>query len=201
MNMKKIRLPLLALFIVATFNSLSAQTSDGSFAWGAAQDFLKNLTDNNVSRKALNLQLSATRSIDVKITDDQSSGQQINIYGEVLGVTTSIFYMYGSPQDIKGKIVIDNKEGFELSTDASTKQMMIRSVDVNKLICVMDNAKANPVKKNEGSSGSIHTRTSTQPAYSSFPDAPFVLFLNFDGEYVNDSYWNSQMGGAKNCTG
>ncbi|MCB0431380.1 MAG: T9SS type A sorting domain-containing protein [Flavobacteriales bacterium] len=40
-----------------------------------------------------------------------------------------------------------------------------------------------------------------QPAYSSNPGAPFVLYLDFDGEYVNDPVWNSDMGGARQCTG
>jgi hypothetical protein len=165
------------------------------------QDFVRNFTDIGVqSRKVMNLSLSATTSIDVKIIDDQSQGQEIQVYGEVLGVKTSIFYLYGSAHDLNGKIVIDNKDGYALSTDAQTNNVLIKSVDINQLICVSPGSDL-PFSNKIETQDKSRIRTAAQPKYSSFPESPFVLYLDFDGEYVNDSYWNSQMGGATNCTG
>jgi hypothetical protein len=198
--MKKNRLTL-ALLMLVTF-TVYAQTGSTTYKLGTTQDFIRNFVEVGIQSpgKALSLQLSAAKSIDVKIIDSQSEGSEIKIYGEVIGVKTSIFYIYGTATNIKGKIVIDSKDGYELSTDEQTQNVVIASVDIHKLICISPGATT---------AGSITTgntikekkRTTVQPAFSSFPDAPFVLFLNFDGEYVNDSYWNSQMGGAKNCTG
>lgn len=197
--MKKIRLPLAFLMLV-TFN-IYAQTGSNSYQLGTTQDFIRNFIDIGIqSRKAMTMQLSATRSIDVKIIDNQSEGKDLKIYGEVSGVKTSIFFLYGTADNIKGKIVIDNKEGYELSTDELTKNVRVASVDINKLICISPGATPGS-STTIGNSIEEKKRTTVQPAFSSFPEAPFVLFLNFDGEYVNDSYWNSQMGGAKNCTG
>ncbi len=186
--------------MLTTFTSY-AQTNANTYSLGTVSNFIKNVTSNGrQSRSIQKLQLSSTTAIDFKIIDDQSEGKEIRVYGEVVGAKTSIFYIYGNANEIKGKIVIDSKDGYLLSTDAQTKNVLIEKVDINKLICVspgndnmVSGSSQSPVKEN--------LRTTAQPAYSSFPSAAFVLYLDFDGEYVNDSYWNSQMGGAKTCAG
>jgi hypothetical protein len=199
--MKTNRLTFTVLLMLTAITSVWAQTGEKAFQLGTVQDFVRNFTDiSTSSRKAMNLSLSATRSIDVKIIDNQSQGQEIQVYGEVLGAKTSIFYLYGNTTNLKGKIVIDHKDGYELSTDIQTNNVVIKSVDINQLICVSpgnDMPFSNKIETPDKST----TRTAVQPKYSSFPEAAFVLYLDFDGEYVNDSYWNSQMGGATNCTG
>ena len=188
------------LFMLAALTSVYAQTSRSIYKLGTVTDFTSNFINKGVqSRKAMNLQLSATESITVKIIDDQSEGKEIRIYGEVLGAKTSIFYMYGNAEEIKGKIVIDRRAGYELTTDAQTKQVGITNVDINELICVMPATSRPASTSTDIEKG--NSRTAAQPAYSSFPSSPFALYLDFDGEYVNDSYWNSEMGGAKNCVG
>lgn len=199
--MKKQGLIFSVLLMLSAFTSAYGQTG-GAYKLGDVHDFVKNFIDKGVqSRKPMHLQLSFTKSIDVKIIDDQSEEKEIRVYGEVVGVKTSIFYIYGNVNEIKGKIVIDSKDGYEIATDAQTKEVVVTNVDVNRLICVMPATSSNTSNTTEAQIGKDNIRTSAQPAHSSYPDAPFVLYLDFDGEYVNDAYWNSQMGGAKNCVG
>lgn len=202
--MKKNKLTLSLIFLLTAFTIAVAQEEQPTHDLGRTGSFIQQLKSKEArsASSAVHLQLSSLRAIDVKIIDDQSEGNDIKIYGEVQGVKTSVFYIYGNPADIKGKIVIDNKEGYSLSTDPSTQNVIATKVDVNTLICVMPATPIEAAKKNEGSGEENKKyRTMAQPAYSSFPEAAFVLYLDFDGEYVNDSYWNSQMGGAKNCAG
>jgi len=189
------------LFMFTAFISAYAQTGEDAYKLGDVNDFVVNFINKGVqSRKAMSLQLSPAKSIDVKIIDDQSEGQDIRVYGEVLGVKTSIFYIYGNASEVKGKIVIDSKDGYVLSTDMQTKEVLVAKADINKLICVMPATNTGSVET-ETDLKKENGRTSAQPSLSSYPSAPFVLYLDFDGENVNDPYWNSQMGGAKNCTG
>jgi hypothetical protein len=200
--MKKNRLTFSVLLMFLAITSVMAQTNDNSYKLGTVKDFIQHFINKGVpSSSVLNLQLSTTKSIDVKIIDDQSEGQEINVYGEVLGAKTSIFYIYGNANDIKGKIVIDGKDGYALSTDAQTKNVMITRVDIDRLICISPGSDIPFSTATQTNTNKTGVRTAAQPAYSSYPEAPFVLYLDFDGEYVNDSYWNSQMGGAKNCAG
>jgi hypothetical protein len=198
--MKKNRLTFLAFFMLAAFTTIHAQKASKGYGLGTTEAFAKKLTNNDVSaRRTMSLPLSSSRSIEVKIIDDQSHGQQLKVYGEVIGANTSIFYMYGNENGIQGKIVIDRKEGYEVTTDVLTKEVILTNVDINELICVMP-AATHP-SSTETEAPAENKGASAQPAYSSFPSAPFVLYLDFDGEYVNDSYWNSEMGGAKQCAG
>lgn len=199
----KNKLTLSFMLLLTVLIPVFSQTEQPSYTLGNVKEFIQRFSnEGNHSARLANLQLTATKSIDVKITDDQSQGNEVKIYGEVQGAKTSIFYMYGNTNEIKGKIVIDNKEGYEVTTDATTGKVHILAVDVNTLICVMPATSIETTKKNDGPAeeNKVH-RTAAQPAYSSYPEAAFVLYLDFDGEYVNDSYWNSEMGGAKNCAG
>jgi hypothetical protein len=195
--MKKFRLTFSAVLTLAAITTSVAQTGE-SITLGNVKDFAKNLSEKGLqARGALHMPVSATKSIDYKIIDNQSEGQEVKVYGEVLGVQKSIFYIYGNSSEINGKIVIDSKDGYQLSTNPQTKQVELKSVDVNTLICVMPST----VTSTKATEETGVKRTAAQAAFSSLPDAAFVLYLDFDGEYVNDSYWNSQMNGARQCNG
>lgn len=198
--MKKNNFTFSAFLLLASMTTAYAQTLGSSYKLGTVKNFVQHFSGNGIqATPVMNLQLSASNAIDVKIIDDQSEGKEIKVYGEVLNAKTSICYIYGNTDAIKGKIVIDSKDGYELSTDPQTNEVVITKVDINTLICV------SPGKESATTTGSNAPtevgRTAAQPVFSSFPEAAFVLYLDFDGEYVNDSYWNSQMGGAKNCVG
>src|SRR3954467_11666193 len=124
---------------VLMFAALASQAQTGEpVSLGTVQDFAKNLTSGNAqARQSLNIPLSSTKSISYKIIEDQSQGQEIQVYGEVLGVKTSIFYIHGTANNIQGKIVIDSKDGYEITTNAQTHEVILTNVDINKLICVM----------------------------------------------------------------
>ncbi|MCB0395490.1 MAG: pre-peptidase C-terminal domain-containing protein [Flavobacteriales bacterium] len=147
--------------------------------------------------KNVSMQLPSGKAIDVKIIDDQTTSQVFRVYGEVQNAKTSIFHIYGTEHSVNGKIVIDNKEGYEVSTDAKSGQVIITKVDVGQLICISPGKENVTAVNNQPQANKVQA----QPALNSNPSAPFVLYLDFDGEYVNDSYWNSQMGGAKQCNG
>ncbi|HET6224962.1 MAG TPA: M12 family metallo-peptidase, partial [Bacteroidia bacterium] len=199
--MKKFRLTFSAVLMLAAITSSVAQTGE-SITLGDVKDFAQNLTSKNYqARQSLSMPVSSTKSIDYKIIEDQSEGQEVKVYGEVLNVKTSIFYIYGNSSEIKGKIVIDSKDGYEISTNPQTKQVELKSVDVNTLICVMPATASTGKQPAQTNQETGVQRTTAQAAFSSLPGADFVLYLDFDGEYVNDSYWNSQMGGALQCHG
>src|SRR5688572_4038524 len=102
--MKKQILIFSVLLMLAAFTSVYGQTG-GAYKLGDVNDFVRSFIDKGVqSRGVMNLPLSPTKSIDVKIIDDQSEGEEIRVYGEVAGVKTSIFYIYGNANEIKGKI-------------------------------------------------------------------------------------------------
>lgn len=187
-----------ALLMLAAFTTSNAQTGE-SITLGNVKDFAKNITSRNVlARTSLNMPLSASKSINYQIIDNQTEGNDIQVYGKVLDAEKSIFYLHGNQDNIQGKIIINLKEGYEITTNAQTHEVILTSVDVNKLICILPDNPTISTKQEEGNG--VH-RTTKQPAFSSQPGAAMVLFLNFDGEYVNDSYWNSQMGGATQCYG
>ena len=197
--MKNYKRTFSALLMLAAFTTSNAQTGE-SITLGNVQDFAKNIRSKSVqARASLNMPLSATRTVNYKIIEDRSEGQEIQIFGEVLDVKKSIFYIHGTPDNIQGKIVLDTKDGYEITTNAQ-HEVVLTSVDVNKLLCIMPETASSATPANESLETSAQRKT-TQAAYSSLPDAAFVLYLDFDGEYVNDSYWNSQMNGARQCNG
>src|SRR3954468_4868436 len=107
LNMKNNRLTFLALLMLMAFTSVYAQTGDNTYTVCNVKNFIKKITakGEGVQSPVMNLQLPETKSIDVKIIADQSEGGSIKVYGQILGAKTSVFYLYGNVNEIKGKIL------------------------------------------------------------------------------------------------
>ncbi|MCB0431379.1 MAG: hypothetical protein H6585_06510 [Flavobacteriales bacterium] len=136
-----------------------AQTESRPVNLGTIPEFTNQfLSAAKTDGGAIHMALAGNKFIDVKVIDNQTTEQEVRIYGEVQNAKTSIFYFYGDSRQIKGKVVVDNKEGYEITTN-DANQVQITQVDVNKLICVSPGTTTPP-----GESGTRGNTTRDCPA-------------------------------------
>ncbi len=131
-------------------------------------------------------------SIDVMITSTANDIANGNYYGRVQGAQSSLFVIQLRKDYVQGKIVINRKDGYIFSTDLSTQEVFVKSVDINTLICTSPASSGNKNSNtNDFNDGGVVNRV--QPVHSSNPAATFVLFLDFDGG-TTDSMWSGDYG-------
>lgn len=185
-------------FLTATYG----QTNNGILKLNTINNFINDFNASaGQSGNTMSLQLPSAKVIDVRLTENKSEGEEIMIYGEVNGAKSSLFLLSGTKDNLKGHIIIDFKEAYEISTNVPANEVLINQADINKFICVTPGLTGSTSNSHSNQANQVTSAITTQAAYSSLPGATVVLYLDFDGEYVNDPYWNSQMGGAQQCTG
>jgi hypothetical protein len=155
----------------------------GDFA-GKFKNLTPHTTSGNVSVK-----ISATQSLSISLNVKNKTGNTEIFIGEVDNESNATFYLSITPSEIDGNIVLrDKKIAYQYYSDAQGNPY-IKQVDIHKILCI-DYNKHNAAADTSGVQ-QAPAAGSTSYTLQSLPGAPAVALLDFDGQYVSGTGWNS----------
>ncbi len=157
---------------------------------GSVQSFV-NTKMNLKNQKTLTINISNEESFIVDVESSKSSMHKYYLFGTLKGYKNATIFILGNDETIEGKILdYENKKAFVIITD-DKNQVVIKEVDINKQVCVMDGwltneepAKVKTTKKKKRSSMAI-------PQLESMPGADGVVYIDFDGENISGGGWGT----------
>lgn len=115
-------------------------------------------------------------------------GSDVTI-GEIEGSEASTAYFSIKENKLEGEVILQEKHlVYKYATDANGK-VYVKKVDIHDVICSdyekLEEESANQTRNAE----SIPPPSSEAYKLQSFPQSPFVLYLDFDGEVVSRTRW------------
>ncbi|MBO9699870.1 MAG: T9SS type A sorting domain-containing protein [Sporocytophaga sp.] len=181
---------LLSLSIFSAFSLANAQNkeNEGTFV-GSVSEFQQQLKSANKKRKnsPTLLPLSNGKKLTVDIHYDKISGTSNTIAGKIKDNAKSTFNLTFEENNLKGEVLILNeKKAYEYYT--KNENVYAKEVDINKVVCI-----ETPVPAEGGpqtSSSFVAPFGSYVYNLQSLPSSEYVVYLDFDGQYVVDPYWN-----------
>ncbi|MBO9201283.1 MULTISPECIES: beta/gamma crystallin-related protein [Niastella] len=137
----------------------------------------------------LALRINALDSLPGKINFRQSltAGQEY-LVGEIENVPGSSFFIRFEGNRVQGNIILRNaKKAYTYNSD-DNGNVYIEETDIHKVLCI-DFEKA-PVSTNSSLAAAALTAGQLY-SLQSYPNANGVVLLDFDGQYVSGTGWNS----------
>lgn len=188
--MKKLSLWLLASMLLCMAGYSQVKPISLGKASDVLSNFRKQITISPQQRVAgrLALRINAADSLPGKVNFRQSlaTGHEFLI-GEIENVPGSSFFIRIEGTSVQGNIVLRNsKKAYTYSSD-NNGNVYITETDIQKVLCV-DYEKA-PTSANVSAAAAL----TTGQLYSlqSFPNANGCVLLDYDGQYVSGTLWNS----------
>ena len=162
------------------------QLTAQSFKAGKSADVLGNFKSFGKTA-GTTIQVSSSEALSLEVNVSKSENGTDTYVGAIQNEKNGTFYLTGDAASLKGTFILkDKKKAFSLTTDANGNAN-IAPADVNKLLCI-DYTGAS---KALFTSGARLAATSTLTNLQSNPGAGAVMLLDFDGQYVSGTYWNS----------
>ncbi|WP_192849062.1 DVUA0089 family protein, partial [Rufibacter roseus] len=193
--MKKFNLIKLLCLTLALFGTVShgfAQKKGEALNLGTTRAFKESLQKQVSSKSSVNARTGKPSlrvavpgnkelSLDVNFQEDEKGG--LTLVGRVNGVEKSTFFIQVEDGKLHGDIImLEQKLAFEYGT-REDGTVYIQEKDINKLVCVdykVPPANTKSSKQKEESS----TANARNLTLQSRPGAPYVIYLDFDGEHV-----------------
>ena len=171
------------------FGNTVAQETAKAYQLGTVKEFTESFsTATKGTRQSLLINVSQDLQFSVKVNIDNSTQDKYEIIGTLTEFERATIYFDGNKKKVKGKIIIyDHKQAYDIFTnDAGT--VLVKPIDINKIVCVdYHKYEADTEEKTVSAKG---IASAAAPALESFPGAPGVVYLDFDGETVTGSRWN-----------
>ncbi len=173
---------LLKIFIIAIslHNPVFSQT-DQPYSLGNEKEFSQQIMTNRFN--SIVLKLSDTKSIKGIINVIKGDTENYSVIGSIDNNGTATFSISKNAGVIEGHIVIiDQKKAYRYFSD-DTNQVMIKEVDINKVLCIDFEAVTNKIEEN------TEKASLKVPDLESLPGAIATVYLDFDGEVVSGTSW------------
>lgn len=168
---------------------------------GQAQTPVGSVTQLKQQMNSSNAKTTAANTIQLKVNKDQHYQAQINLkesgetntfVGEIADEPNGSFFLNFKGNTVDGHVILaDKKKAYHYYSD-NTGQAFVEEEDINEVLCVNYN-------EHEHNEAEEHDHTHTNAKISStgdvkklesLPGAEAVILLDFDGEYVSNTYWN-----------
>ncbi len=199
--MKKCNITLVLIFVLASLTSQVQAQIGKAHNVGSAQNFISTI---KAVKNQSNLRTSASIELPVGNNKSHSGKQNVSMVekgstitiGEVENEKQSTYYFEYKNNEVKGKIILPNKrQVFEYYTENGV--VMVKEVDINTVMCI--GKEQIPPAATAPTPGAPEAITAGEAALlQSTPGASAVVKLDFDGEVVTGTAWNS--GGTINAT-
>lgn len=193
--MKKL-LTAATLSILIVHVTCAQQTTPGH-SLGNAKSFAEKFINaiEKAERRMVSVALPNSKTVDVKVNVNNSTGDDYHIIGGVEGYPHSTIFFDGNDQKITGKIILINtKEAYSINTD-DKGEVVITPTDITKIIGwdEYDFSKEQVAQGDKGEYTSEEIINAGKkmviPQHESMPGAVGILYMDFDGE-VSTSRWN-----------
>lgn len=189
--MKKLSLLLLSAMLLGMAGYSQVKPVPLGRATDVLSHFRKQITVNAQQRITgrLMLRVNAADSMPGKVNFRQSlaTGNEY-LVGEIENVPGSSFFIRIEGSKVEGNIILRNaKKAYTYSSDINGN-VYIAEIDIQKVLCI-------DYEKAPASSAKVAAAAALTAAqlYSlqSYPNANGVVLLDFDGQYVSGTGWNS----------
>jgi hypothetical protein len=181
---------LLSLSILGTFSAATAQSTENEGTLvGSVSEFQQQFKSSNKKRKSspTTLPLSDDKKFTVDVHYDKTSGNSNTIAGKIKDNAKSTFNLTFEEDKLKGELILLNeKKAYQYYS--KNKGVYAKEVDINKVVCIETSAPAEAGP--QASSSFVAPPGSYVYNLQSFPSSEYVVYLDFDGQYVVDPYWN-----------
>lgn len=195
--MYKLKFYLTLLFVFAVCTATYAQ--EKRYPIGNCTNVLSSFSrqlaatkPNGVNR--LQLQLSSTRSLEAVINHRIADGTASEKWmGSIANVPNSSFYLMFENNSVQGHILLpDSKKAYAYSSD-NNGAVFVQETDINKIIC-MDYKKAEEPASSPATTAmaTAAMRVAALADLQSYPGGNGCVLLDFDGQYVSGTLWNSR---------
>jgi hypothetical protein len=194
MNKLKSCLILLSIFAVSSLTYAQEKPYPIGSCTNVLGNFRRQLAaakPNGVNR--LQLQLSSTRSLEAvinyRIADGTASEK---LMGRIANVPNSSFYLLFENNSVQGHILLpDSKKAYTYSSD-NNGAVFVQETDINKIICIDYKKEEEPVSPPATAAmASTATSVAALADLQSYPGGNGCVLLDFDGELVTGTFWNS----------
>lgn len=189
--MKKLSLWLLASMLLSMAGYSQVKPMSLGKASDVLSNFRKQITISPQQRITgrLMLRINITDSLPGKVNYRQSlaAGHEYLI-GEIENVPGSSFFIRIEGNSVQGNIILRNsKKAYTYSSD-NNGNVYIEETDIHKVLCI-DYEKA----PSSASASAAAAALTTGQLYSleSYPNANGCVLLDYDGQYVSGTLWNS----------
>lgn len=144
---------------------------------------------DSINANKLNIQVPDGKRFEIQVNSKKKDGDNFTFVGTIANHPQSTFFLMQNSSGLKGNIILPGKkEGYTFTTN-SKGDIFLQPEAIDKLICVdykkYEKTGANLPNKNQA-------RTAAVPLnqLQSYPGAPAVIMLDYDGQYVSSSFWN-----------
>lgn len=154
----------------------------------------KVLSDLKTGGKAPVLKLSQDLAINMKVNFSKKLDDKTTVYGGVANGDPDVTFELSEKNGHLSGTVIDMKQKKAFEIKETESGLISEEVNIHDLICI-----DGPEESHEGPVTNMMTRGCDIPAntnvyeLNSLPGAAAVIYLDFDGEYVESRYWNGGM--------
>ncbi|WP_158447839.1 PKD domain-containing protein [Aquimarina longa] len=182
--MKLLKCLLLSISIGGAYSTY-AQSTEPQLIANDQQQFINTLINSKKSTPP-SIKIGTNESFSFKLNVKKQTNQSLTLIGTVNGQKLSSFSFSKTNDNLKGTIILYKaKKAYTLYSETDDR-VFIKETDIDKVLCV-DFEKVNTEKKQKEV---IHSKSSkTSLRLESLPGAPGIIYLDFDGELVQNSNW------------
>lgn len=184
-----------------SFISAFAQTTVDSYT-NFSQKLEKNYQQQSRGTNLISLNLENGLSLNGKILSKKTENNEVIYEGIIDGQKAGFTFSLKNGK-LSGEIILSkNEKAFSYTSDTQGN-VIITETSIHQFVCV---DKDLPIAKNQRTSAADITPALPQGTdvykLESYPNAPAVVYLDFDGHTVTDSWWtnNYNSGSPYTCT-
>lgn len=167
--------------------SLTAQIDETLYPVSAFDNLNNSNQRSSANSKTIQLPLEKGILTSAAINYSNTSNNTETIIGNVDGKSENTFSLKIEKGNITGQaVLLDQNKAYKYITQNGKN--FVQEVDINEILCVsFDKDKNKPAETKEA------VASAGSPAYNleSKPGAAGCVYIDFDGEYVSGTYWNS----------
>ncbi len=187
---------LVLLLLLSNISTIHSQQSNNLYKLGGLEEVVKPFVESRLKstkNQKFNLQVTTQKSFTINVQSNDCKEGAYYLFGKVDGFQNATFFFKGDENGIKGKLLFYNdNEAYLISTNEQ-KEVFIEKVDIHSQVCIIENTFSGlePQKENHRYRRDYNSRKEAIPELESFPGAPGVLYLDFDGENVSGGSWGT----------
>jgi N-acetylneuraminic acid mutarotase len=157
----------------------------------------KSATKHALNQAQITHALPGKPPLVLQITSSKQQGGATYYYGEVYNTRSSKCYLKIAGREVSGSVVmLDQKRYYRYSSTPDGSVYLIEE-DIDKVLCIGIPQAHKSTSPNKRQSTPLAQTTQTRvavavpPILESLPGAGAVLYLDFDGQTVSGTLWNS----------
>ncbi len=191
------------LLLLCSTTIIHSQESKSLHKLGSLEEFVRPHVESHsksIKEQKISIEVADQKTFVINIQSNDCTEGSYYLFGKVDGYQNATFFIKGDDKGIKGKLLFyDNDEAYVISTNEQ-KEVFIEKEDIHSQVCIIKDTSSILEKQEEDSWPNHNLKNTMVPELESFPGAPGVLYLDFDGENVSGGSWGTINAAAAGLT-